>query len=66
MTYLTENGLLYHKFHQSISDNGILYTKFKQWVSQENASKELQTNCRWFAELVMYELNNNRHPIRNR
>lgn len=60
MTYLTENGIPYHKFHPSVSDNGdnhSLYTKFKEWVAQRDICEELSSNCRWFAELVMYELN---------
>jgi hypothetical protein len=58
MRCLVEDDLPYHKFHESISnDNRDLYKKFRDWISNDGTKNEVEKNCRWYADLIMLELN---------
>jgi hypothetical protein len=34
-----------------------LIKRLQLWIYRENVVSELEGNCRWFAQLIMYELN---------
>jgi hypothetical protein len=58
MIHLVDNDLSYHEFHHKVSDSdNDLFQKFVLWIYRENVVSELERNCRWFAQLIMYELN---------
>jgi hypothetical protein len=58
MTSLVDNDLPFHKFHDIISrDQADLFHNFEQWIARNEISVELERNCRWYAQLIMYELN---------
>jgi hypothetical protein len=59
MLHLVDNDIAYHRFHQKVSsgNDNDLYQKFVHWIYGEEITSEIERNCRWFAELIMYELN---------
>jgi hypothetical protein len=61
LSYLVENDLPYHKFHDNILNNeNELYEKFKNWISTEISQqhfKSLIEKSEWYSALLMLELN---------
>lgn len=61
LSYLVENDLPYHKFHDNILDNeNELYEKFKNWISSEISQEhfeDLTEKSEWYSALLMLELN---------
>jgi hypothetical protein len=58
MTSLVDDDLPFHRFHQIIlEDHAALFHKFEQWIARRDIAEELERNCRWYSQLIMYELN---------
>jgi hypothetical protein len=48
----------YHKFHEKIneSENNELFEKFRKLMDDENKKAELKQKCKWYSQLIMFEL----------
>jgi hypothetical protein len=61
LSYLVENDLPYHKFHDSVLENeNKLYEKFKYWISSKMSQQDfnvLTEKSNWYSALIMLELN---------
>jgi hypothetical protein len=59
MTSLVNGDLPFHRFHEIIADeqNRDLFHDFEVWITEQQTIRELEQNCRWYAQLIMYELN---------
>lgn len=62
--YLVENDVPFHKFHDSIStdQNKDLYQKFVHWICRQEIIREVERNCRWYTQLIMFEMNHIYEP----
>jgi hypothetical protein len=58
LTSLVDNDLPFHQFHTIISENGNseFFHNFEQLIAVQESVQKLEQNCRWYAELIMYEL----------
>jgi hypothetical protein len=56
---MVDDDMPYHVFHERVSagSENDLYQKFVHWIYKDETSEEIERNCTWFAQLIMYELN---------
>jgi hypothetical protein len=58
MTSIVDNDLPFHEFHDVILRDWVdLFHNFEQWIAKDEISIQIERNCRWYAQLIMYELN---------
>ena len=48
----------YHKFYEKINENENkeLFEKFKNLLNNEETRTELKQKCKWYSQLIMFEL----------
>ena len=58
LSCLVDDNTPYHKFYEKIfeNENKELFEKFKKFLENKENQTELEKNCRWYSELIMFEL----------
>jgi hypothetical protein len=58
LSYLVNDDTPYYKFHEKIneSENKELFETFKKLIDDENKKAELKQKCKWYSQLIMFEL----------
>lgn len=58
MTSLVDSDLPFYEFHDTIlKEHSDLLHDFEEWITRPEISEQLEKNCRWYSQLIMYELN---------
>ena len=58
LSCLVDDNTPYHKFYEKINlkENKELFEKFKKFLEDKENKIELEKKCRWYSELIMFEL----------
>jgi hypothetical protein len=58
LCYLVDDNTPYHKFYEKINENENkeLFEKFKNLLNNEETKINLEKYCRWYSQLIMFEL----------
>ena len=58
LSCLVNDDIPYHKFYENIkeNENKELLDKFKNLVNNEDLKTELKQKCKWYSQLIMFEL----------
>ena len=58
LSCLVDDDTPYHKFHEKINEkeNKELFEKFKNLLYNEETKTKLEKYCRWYSQLIMFEL----------
>jgi hypothetical protein len=58
LSCLVDDNTPYHKFYEKINENENkeLFEKFKNLLENKENKTELEKNCRWYSQLIMFEL----------
>ena len=58
LSCLVDDDTPYHKFHKKINENENkeLFEKFKNLLNNEETKTKLEKYCRWYSQLIMFEL----------
>ena len=58
LSCLVDDDTPYHKFYEKINENENkeLFEKFKKLIDDENKKAELKQKCKWYSQLIMFEL----------